>query len=358
MEISCSIEKDRSFKLNGSQYLWIVETGRLDIFAKSLAQAHSARNYLFTVDRSEAIFGVESLDSANLVIIEIATEPTQLRGINLNDLAGEETERVIAMLKANWWLQEQSALLGYIAENKLPVALLPDKKGYVLFDAQTRSRTPVNKAIASTLATEAYQFYRPLPNIVNNPWQIFRFVVKGFEKNIGGIFLVGIIATLLGMIVPQATALLVNRAIPDRDLSLLWQLENEAWSALEMAGLAPEVKAMPMKLQTVVSEGGSNLSGGQRQRLSIARALVKKPKIILMDEATSALDDRTQDIVTASLDKLSATKIVIAHHLSTIKNADRIYVFDKGSIVEVGSFDELMNEKNLFMDLVESQLNE
>ena len=134
-------------------------------------------------------------------------------------------------------------------------------------------------------------------------------------------------------------------------------LEDEAWSALEMAGLAPEVKAMPMKLQTVVSEGGSNLSGGQRQRLSIA-TLVKKPKIILMDEATSALDDRTQDIVTASLDKLSATRIVIAHRLSTIKNAARIYVFDKGSIVEVGSFEELMNEKGLFMDLVESQLNE
>ena len=71
-----------------------------------------------------------------------------------------------------------------------------------------------------------------------------------------------------------------------------------------------------------------------------------------------SIDDRTQDIVTASLDKLSATKIVIAHRLSTIKNAARIYVFDKGSIVEVGSFDELMNEKNLFMDLVESQLNE
>lgn len=70
----------------------------------------------------------------------------------------------------------------------------------------------------------ARQFYRPLPNIVNNPWQIFRFAVKGFEKNIGGIFLVGIIATLLGMIVPQATALLVNRAIRDRDLGLLWQL--------------------------------------------------------------------------------------------------------------------------------------
>ena len=863
MKIHNRLKKDAGFELNDLQQAWVVETGRLDIFADSLDGTDSAnsRNYLFSVDESEAIFGIESLKSDRLSLMAIATEATRVRKIDFNNLAsgkahaialyqqwlnklekaaGAEIElntiipaefssklksskqaelvsakqiqqrqqlddRVVqkslfklvsaiqkssettgfqsgtpllisagavaratgitlnppiqslsnnrienpvqvlargsqfrvrrVSLKTNWWLKEQSALLGYIAESKLPVALLPDKKGYVLFNPETRKRSPVGKAIASSLATEAYQFYRPLPNIIKNPWQIFRFAIKGYEKDIVGVFLVGIIATLLGMIVPQATALLVSRAIPDRDVGLLWQLglgllamalgktafnlsqgfialrvetaassslqlsvwdkllrlsptffrkyssgdmlnrvlsirqiyqivsggtrrtlfgalfallnlvlmfiyswqlafvgmatalltaivtilgswlvlrqlrrqqeldgeitaltvqlingisklkvamaekrafstwidlyaeqiklenltqkiqdnisvfneistlinsaflylvavsamdsdsqgltlgtflafsaalgiflggvaslsntvtdilaiyplweraepilqtepeydgnklipgvlegrialkditfryqpdtlpviknisieiqpgefvafvgasgsgkstvfrlllgfetpqsgtvsydgmdlaqlnleavrrqlgvvmqngkldrgsiyenisagalilEDEAWSALEMAGLAQEVRNMPMGLQTVVSEGGSNFSGGQRQRLSIARALVKKPKIILMDEATSALDDRTQDIVTDSLDKLSATRIVIAHRLSTIKNADRIYVFDKGSIVQVGSFEELTEEKGLFLNLVESQLS-
>ncbi|MEM6753024.1 MAG: NHLP bacteriocin export ABC transporter permease/ATPase subunit, partial [Cyanobacteria bacterium P01_C01_bin.38] len=133
-------------------------------------------------------------------------------------------------------------------------------------------------------------------------------------------------------------------------------LQDEAWLALQMAGLAEDVKAMPMGLHTVISEGGSNLSGGQRQRLLIARALVKKPKIILMDEATSALDDRTQNIVTESLDKLAATRIVIAHRLSTIRNANRIYVFNKGRVAQVGNYDELIQQEGLFLDLVKSQL--
>jgi ABC-type bacteriocin/lantibiotic exporter with double-glycine peptidase domain len=106
----------------------------------------------------------------------------------------------------------------------------------------------------------------------------------------------------------------------------------------------------------VISEGGTNLSGGQRQRLLIARAIVLKPKIILMDEATSALDNRTQAIVTESLDKLNATRVVIAHRLSTIRNADRIYVIEAGRLVEAGSFDELAKQEGLFARLVARQL--
>jgi ABC-type bacteriocin/lantibiotic exporter with double-glycine peptidase domain len=111
-----------------------------------------------------------------------------------------------------------------------------------------------------------------------------------------------------------------------------------------------------MGMHTVISEGGSNLSGGQRQRLLIARALVLKPKIILMDEATSALDNRTQAIVTASLDRLNATRVVIAHRLSTIINADRIFVVEAGRVVEVGNFQQLINEDGLFARLASRQL--
>ena len=131
---------------------------------------------------------------------------------------------------------------------------------------------------------------------------------------------------------------------------------DEAWEAARMAGFAEDIEQMPMGMHTVISEGGTNLSGGQRQRLLIARAIVLKPKIILMDEATSALDNRTQAIVTESLDKLNVTRVVIAHRLSTIRNADRIYVIEAGRLVEAGSFDELAKQEGLFARLVARQL--
>lgn len=130
---------------------------------------------------------------------------------------------------------------------------------------------------------------------------------------------------------------------------------DEAWEAARMSGLIDDIATMPMKLHTVVSEGGTNLSGGQRQRLLIARALARRPKILLFDEATSALDNRTQAIVSESLDRLNVTRIVIAHRLSTIRNADRIYVLDHGRIVQQGSFDELATVPGLFRQLIDRQ---
>ena len=132
---------------------------------------------------------------------------------------------------------------------------------------------------------------------------------------------------------------------------------EEAWEAARMAGFADDIKQMPMGIHTVISEGGTNLSGGQRQRLLIARALVLKPKIILMDEATSALDNRTQAIVTKSLDLLKTTRIVVAHRLSTIRNADRIYVVESGRVMQVGTFEELVKQEGLFRRLVARQLD-
>ena len=111
-----------------------------------------------------------------------------------------------------------------------------------------------------------------------------------------------------------------------------------------------------MGLNTVMSEGGATLSGGQRQRLLIARAVVQRPQILLFDEATSALDNRTQDVVTESLARVNATRIVVAHRLSTIRNADRIYVLDAGRIVEQGTFGELMAHGGLFEKLVRRQV--
>lgn len=131
---------------------------------------------------------------------------------------------------------------------------------------------------------------------------------------------------------------------------------DDAWEAARMSGVDEDIKRMPMGMHTVISERGSNLSGGQRQRMLIARALINKPRILFFDEATSALDNRTQSIVSESLDNIQATRIVIAHRLSTIINADRIYVFDKGKIVQVGTYDTLMREPGVFSDLAKRQI--
>ena len=130
---------------------------------------------------------------------------------------------------------------------------------------------------------------------------------------------------------------------------------DEAWEGARMAGFAEDVESMPMGMHTVISEGGTNLSGGQRQRLLIARSLVLKPKILLFDEATSALDNRTQAIVSQSLERLKVTRIAIAHRLSTIRNADRIYVFQNGRVVQEGNFDQLAEQPGLFAQLMARQ---
>ncbi|UMY16492.1 NHLP bacteriocin export ABC transporter permease/ATPase subunit [Methylobacterium organophilum] len=133
-------------------------------------------------------------------------------------------------------------------------------------------------------------------------------------------------------------------------------LEADAWEAARMAGLDDDIRAMPMGMHTFVGEDGALLSGGQRQRLLIARAIVRRPRILLFDEATSALDNRTQQIVSDGLERLDVTRIVIAHRLSTIQNADRIYLLDSGRIAEQGRYAELMEKNGLFAELVRRQI--
>jgi len=129
----------------------------------------------------------------------------------------------------------------------------------------------------------------------------------------------------------------------------------EAWEAARMAGVADDISAMPMGMQTILSEGVSTLSGGQRQRLMIARALVSRPRLLFFDEATSALDNPTQKIVSESTRRLNATRIVIAHRLSTVRDADQIIVLDGGRIVQRGTYDELIAQDGLFATLAARQ---
>ena len=127
---------------------------------------------------------------------------------------------------------------------------------------------------------------------------------------------------------------------------------EEAWEAAEIAGIADDIRDMPMGMHTVLQEGGGTISGGQRQRLMIARAIAPKPKILIFDEATSALDNITQKKVSEALDKMKCTRIVIAHRLSTIRHCDRILVIDGGKIAEDGTYEELIAKNGIFAELV------
>ena len=141
-----------------------------------------------------------------------------------------------------------------------------------------------------------------------------------------------------------------NIAITSPDLTV-----EEAWEAAEIAGIADDIRALPMGMHTFMSEGHGSISGGQKQRLMIARAIAPKPKLLIFDEATSALDNKTQKQVSEALDKMGCTRIIIAHRLSTIRHCDRILVLDGGQIVEDGTYDELLAKGGLFAKLVERQ---
>ncbi len=130
---------------------------------------------------------------------------------------------------------------------------------------------------------------------------------------------------------------------------------DDAWAAAETAGIADDIRAMPMGMNTIISEGQGGISGGQKQRLMIARAIVSKPRLLMFDEATSALDNKTQKQISEALDKMGCTRIIIAHRLSTIRNCDRILVLDGGSIIEDGTYDQLIKKNGFFAELVKRQ---
>jgi NHLM bacteriocin system ABC transporter ATP-binding protein len=131
---------------------------------------------------------------------------------------------------------------------------------------------------------------------------------------------------------------------------------DEAWEAAEVAGIADDIRAMPMQMHTFVSEGAGTFSGGQRQRLLIARAVAGKPRLLLFDEATSALDNRTQAQVSEAIAGLRAARVVIAHRLSTIRYADKIVVLQDGQIAQSGSYEKLMDAGGPFATLARRQL--
>jgi len=131
---------------------------------------------------------------------------------------------------------------------------------------------------------------------------------------------------------------------------------DQAWEAARLAGIEDDIKAMPMGMLTQLAEGVNTLSGGQRQRIMIARAIARRPRILLFDEATSSLDNQSQAIVSDALENLNVTRVVIAHRLSTVQRADRIIVLVDGRIVQAGTFSELSTTSGVFASFAKRQM--
>ena len=144
--------------------------------------------------------------------------------------------------------------------------------------------------------------------------------------------------------------ILSNITVSDANLT-----EDDAWTAAESAGIAEDIRRMPMKMYTPLPDNGRGISGGQKQRLLIARAIAPKPAVLFFDEATSALDNVTQKAVSKAIGEMNCTRLVIAHRLSTVQNCDRILCLDKGHIVEEGSYEELMRNNGFFAEFVRRQ---
>jgi ATP-binding cassette subfamily C protein len=158
----------------------------------------------------------------------------------------------------------------------------------------------------------------------------------------------------IGVVVQSAQ--LASGTLLENIIGTSMRTEEDAWESARLAGIADDIEAMPMKMRTLVSDGASTFSGGQKQRIMLARALVRQPRIVVLDEATSTLDNRTQATVADSLRNLGATRIVVAHRLSTITGADRIIVLNEGGIAESGTYDELVELGGLFARLSKRQV--
>ena len=251
-----------------------------------------------------------------------------------------------------------------VSENKQPAGLLTGEIEFSAVDFRYRSGLPLVLQDIN-FSVKAGEFLAVVGSSGSGKSTLLRLLL-GLEKPERGIIQfngqdlaeldVSSVRRQMGVVLQNGR--LMAGSIKHNITGSLLLTRDEVWEAVRMVGLEDDVKDMPMGIDTVISEGAGNISGGQKQRILIARSLVHRPKIIVFDEATSALDNNTQDIVARTLEKIQATRIVVAHRLSTIQKADRILVLEQGKIAESGTYDELMSLNGLFAKLARRQLVE
>ena len=195
----------------------------------------------------------------------------------------------------------------------------------------------------STLARMIAGLYMPTEGrVLFDGHDLVRIELKSLRRQIGVVFqspslFAGSIRAAISLSDPTATL-------------------EKLVEAAKLAAVDDDIRAMPMGYDTILADGGASLSGGQRQRVALARALVHKPAVLILDEVISALDSETERRVSRNLEDLRCTRIVLAHRLSTIVNADLILVMDNGEVVETGTHHELLSRGQHYARLVAAQL--
>jgi ABC-type bacteriocin/lantibiotic exporter with double-glycine peptidase domain len=197
----------------------------------------------------------------------------------------------------------------------------------------------------STLARLLCGLYHPTEGSVRfDDLELFQVDLPSLRRQIG--------------FVPQSAYLFAGSIRENIALGEPASRLGDVQAAAQLACIHDDIMNMPLRYDTLVAAAGGSLSGGQRQRVALARAVMNRPRILILDEATSHLDPITEAHVLANLSTLEATRIVIAHRLTTIQDSDRIYVLDGGRVVEQGTHGELMSRCGLYTDLYRSQAKE
>ncbi|MCF4101798.1 ABC transporter ATP-binding protein/permease [Gillisia sp. M10.2A] len=277
---------------------------------------------------SKASYSVKKGNAAAERIIEVLETPTTLiEAPNATSLVGFERE--VAIENVDFKYEDELVLKKF--------NLTVPKGATVALVGQSGSGK-------STIANLVTRFYDVNAGSIKIDGNDIKQVTKYSLRN------------LMGLVTQDS--ILFNDSIKNNvALGKLGASEDEIIEALKIANAWEFVKELPKGLETNIGDSGNKLSGGQKQRLSIARAVLKNPPIMILDEATSALDTESEKLVQKALENMmkNRTSIVIAHRLSTIQNSDLIVVLHKGEIVEQGKHDELLNKNGTYRKLVEMQ---
>lgn len=197
----------------------------------------------------------------------------------------------------------------------------------------------------TTLGKLIIGLYKPVDGVVSyNGTDVSLLDNKNVRKQMG--------------VVPQDMALMNKSIFENITLNRDEITLDMVKEAAGYARVDDEIEAMPMKYNTIISDMGTNISGGQKQRIAIARALVNNPKLLFLDEATSSLDAINEHIISSYVQNCGCTQVVIAHRISTIMDADVIFVMNQGKLVEQGTHEELMNKNGLYSNLYHNQLTD